>query len=495
MFLASVAKWFTLLAELHDIAFCLVHVTSGGPARGTELETYRLTNTLEGPRTLYFVAGHISFITGYNKSRQRTDYPDKYVARPIYRPLQAIIMYLAGPLRRVAEVWITAIDHTRKGLGPEVFMHFSNPLRSEDFSQVLQAQTAQHLHVSMGLRMWRQVIKALMRRILNLDIDDEGDQQDDAMDESFGHSTSTGRSRYGLTFNDLPSLHQDMISELFQVSARYWTWLDDQKALREPQISYADIHEMASVAFNKLEAAATEQTVVIKEAASNQKLIIDMLQSTHEKIDRQAILITQRGSGQQSVLQEIQPLEISYLRVEGLRLYLANPLATFKTIQQARAVEVLSRGNPHVLIVMPTGAGKSAIYASPGYVENAGFRLVVLPYRSLLDQVVQDAKSKGLPYSTFPSPDIDLFHSRLIFVSLERCADIEFRTWIKAVKASNLLRAIVIDEAHDILISSDYRHAFKMLLKITDLAVQVALLTGTLSPRSEVALLQVSIAP
>jgi superfamily II DNA helicase RecQ len=195
------------------------------------------------------------------------------------------------------------------------------------------------------------------------------------------------------------------------------------------------------------------------------------------------------------VLQDIQPLEISYLCVEGLRLYLANPLATFKTIQQARAVEVLSRGNPHVLIVMPTSAGKSAIYMSPGYVENAGFRLVVLPYRSLLDQVVQDAKSKGLPYSTFPSPDIDLFHSHLIFVSLEHCADIEFRTWIEAVKASNLLRAIVTDEAHDVLIASDYRHAFKMLLKITDLAVQVALLTGTLSPRSEVALLQVSIAP
>jgi hypothetical protein len=51
-------------------------------------------------------------------------------------------MYLAGPLRRVAEVWITAIDHTHKGLGPEVFMHFSNPLRSENFLHVLQAQTA-----------------------------------------------------------------------------------------------------------------------------------------------------------------------------------------------------------------------------------------------------------------------------------------------------------------------------------------------------------------
>jgi hypothetical protein len=78
---------------------------------------------------------------------------------------------------------------------------------------------------------------------------------------------------------------------------------------------------------------------------------------------------------------------------------------------------------------------------------------------------------------------------------LDCCADIEFQTWIKAVKASNLLWVIVIDEAHNVLIASDYCHTFKMLLKITDLAVQVALLMGTLSPHSEVALLQASIAP
>jgi hypothetical protein len=32
--------------------------------------------------------------------------------------------------------------------------------------------------------MWRQVIKALMCQTLNLNIDDEGDQQDDVMDKS-----------------------------------------------------------------------------------------------------------------------------------------------------------------------------------------------------------------------------------------------------------------------------------------------------------------------
>ncbi|KAG2111477.1 hypothetical protein DEU56DRAFT_919982 [Suillus clintonianus] len=492
---ASVARWFNALAEFHDIVFCLVHVTSGGPARGTELETYRLTNTREGPRTLYFVAGHITFITGYNKSRQRTDYPDKYVARPIYRPLQPIIMYLAGPLRGIAEVWIHAIHTPPRDLGPQVFMRFSKPLRSEDFSQILQTQTNHHLHVSMGLRMWRQMIKAIMRRILNLDIDDEGDQQDDAIDESFGHSTGTGRSRYGLTWNDLPSLHEDMISELFQVSQRFWTWLDNPKrAAREPQISYTTLHEMASATLDKLQAVAVEQTVVIKETASNNKLIIDLLQSTHEKIDRthQAVIQTQARSGDvsQSPVLDVGPMEIAFVRTQGLRAYLADPTANFKSIQQALAVEVISQGYPHVLIIMPTGAGKSVIYGSPGYVENAGFRLIVIPYRALLDQVIDDANSKGLAYAIYPSRDINLFICRLVFVSLERCADSEFRTWVKACKASGHLRGIIFDEAQDILIAAIYRHAFKMLLRITDLNVQVALLTGSLSPRSEVALLQ-----
>lgn len=66
-----------------------------------------------------------------------------------------------------------------------------------------------------------------------------------------------------------------MISELFQVSMHYWTWLDDKKAVHEPHISYTDIHKMASMTFTQLQAAATKQTIFIKEAASNQKLIIN----------------------------------------------------------------------------------------------------------------------------------------------------------------------------------------------------------------------------
>ncbi|KAG2739222.1 hypothetical protein P692DRAFT_20661194, partial [Suillus brevipes Sb2] len=71
-----------------------------------------------------------------------------------------------------------------------------------------------------------------------------------------------------------------------------------------------------------------------------------------------------------------------------LRSYLGDSGAEFKSIQQAMAVELVCRGLPHLLAVMPTGSGKSAIYACPGFMEREGFRVVILPYRSLMDQVV-----------------------------------------------------------------------------------------------------------
>ncbi|KAG1744247.1 hypothetical protein EDB19DRAFT_1827127 [Suillus lakei] len=209
--------------------------------------------------------------------------------------------------------------------------------------------------------------------------------QDNAISKTFGHSTNTGRPHYGLTWINLPSLHQDMLSELFQVLQHFWTWLDNSKGTAcEPQISYTDLHEMALATLGKLQVAAAEQTVIIQEMASNNKLILDMLQSTHEKIDctYQAIIQAQAGSGHasQSPVHNIGPMDIAFIQTQGLHAYLTNSSANFKTIQQALAVEVISQGSPHVFIVMPTGAGKSPIYGSLSYVENAGFHLIIVPY-------------------------------------------------------------------------------------------------------------------
>ncbi|KAG2031213.1 hypothetical protein BDR03DRAFT_1016301 [Suillus americanus] len=282
----------------------------------------------------------------------------------------------------------------------------------------------------MGLRMWRQMIKALLRRIVNIDIDDRGDHADNALDEMFGHTTSTARSCYGLTWNDLPTLHEDMIAELFKVSKHFWAWLDDPtlKAVGpHPEISYSEIHEAVSTTLGKLQLASSQQTTIIQETTSNHARVLEMLQVTHDKIDRnhQAILYAQHSQSP-SPIQDMERLDIAYSCIHSLRLFLQDSSATFKSIQQALAIEAMSRGCPHMLVIMPMGAGKSAIYASPSYVENAGFRLVIIPYRLLFDQVTQEARSKGIPYAVFPSNDIDLFRSCIVFVSLERCTQNDF---------------------------------------------------------------------
>lgn len=192
-----------------------------------------------------------------------------------------------------------------------------------------------------------------------------------------------------------------------------------------------------------------------------------------------------------SPVQHLEPIDIAFNRTQALKSYLGQSDATFRSVQQASAVEVVSRGLPHLLVVMPTGSGKSAIYASPGYLERKGFRVVILTYRSLFDQAVQDARTRGIPYSIYPSHEVDLFNSRLVFVTLEHAARPDFRTWCIANKQAGLLRCIVMDEVHDAILAAYYRHAFNQLFKLTDLGVQVLLMTATLSPLSEETLLQV----
>ncbi|KAG1800723.1 uncharacterized protein BJ212DRAFT_1305197 [Suillus subaureus] len=263
----------------------------------------------------------------------RTPSRNKMMATPLYKiqtthskpsgcPPQGT-MYGRAPVLSLNKSWAPAINSRAPRLGPEVFMHFGKALCSEDFSSILQYQTMQHLHIPMGLRMWRQVIKALLHHIVNIDIDDE--------DEMFGHTTSTGRSCYGPTWNDLPSLHKDMIADLFKAVGPH------------PEISYTKIHEAVSTALGKLQLASSQQTTIIQETASSHAQVLEMLQVTHDKIDRTHQVILQGQHSQpSSLIQAMEPLDIGFSCIQGLHLFLQDSSTTFKSIQQVLAIEVIS---------------------------------------------------------------------------------------------------------------------------------------------------------
>ncbi|KAF8123160.1 P-loop containing nucleoside triphosphate hydrolase protein, partial [Boletus edulis] len=154
---------------------------------------------------------------------------------------------------------------------------------------------------------------------------------------------------------------------------------------------------------------------------------------------------------------------------------------------QGQAIEVVSRRNPHVLVVLPTGGGKSAVYQAPSFSGEGGFRVVFVPYISLMEQVLSDASEKGIPHAVWSSStsNIDVFHVKLVFVAVEQVAREPFREWLRACFDTGYLNGIVVDEAHDILLSRDYRETFCAFTYLGELGCQIVLLSATLSPSVE----------
>ena len=59
------------------------------------------------------------------------------------------------------------------------------------------------------------------------------------------------------------------------------------------------------------------------------------------------------------------------------------PRATFRSPEQRAAVEEIEKGTSPLVVVLPTGGGKSLLFQLLAVVSQAGTTIVVLPFRAL----------------------------------------------------------------------------------------------------------------
>jgi len=147
----------------------------------------------------------------------------------------------------------------------------------------------------------------------------------------------------------------------------------------------------------------------------------------------------------------------------SLRTFLDNPTATFKTREQAEALEIVMAGDRHLLLVGPTAMGKSLVYMLPAAQRSYGITCVLLPLSALhmdFERRCQNLKiesSRWLP-ETNEDP-----RTRIVYVSPEHAQTSIFTNYLIALSRLGHLTQVVIDEAHLLKQHSNFRYCFSAL--------------------------------
>jgi len=136
-----------------------------------------------------------------------------------------------------------------------------------------------------------------------------------------------------------------------------------------------------------------------------------------------------------------------------------------------------------LLVVMPIGHGKSAVFMIPPMV-TACTVIVVVPLTILVSGHEADVSRAGLQNATYGTDTITLDDPpSILFVSVECAATPRFMELAHTLNHLQKFHCVVVDEAHLLLL--DFRPVMKRLLPLWAIVCQLVALTASLSPYQE----------
>lgn len=135
-----------------------MHIMSGQPARGSELGSIKVSNSIYSARNIYIINGRVCFVTMYDKARKRRGNTE-YIVRCLPDELGQILVQYLVYIRPFARV----LDRRESEY---LFADYKGPWAGEELSQVLGQVTRKHLGVQLKASGYRQTAIGICTRHL-----------------------------------------------------------------------------------------------------------------------------------------------------------------------------------------------------------------------------------------------------------------------------------------------------------------------------------------
>ncbi len=218
-------QWLTCLAKLEALLITGIHMSSGGPARGTELTSMQMRNTSLRTRNTFALGPYLSIVRQYTKNSSMTSH-DSLIPNAVdsfFADLLIQVHALARPLASfLAPKAVKELPESPQQYNDTLFMGFGKPFESRDLTAELLKLSESFLDWEMGIAAYRHIYIAFHRRHhprITQQIEMSDDDTISALQS--GHSLATENRIYGLSTSAMSSADEDTL-QLFLETSTAW---------------------------------------------------------------------------------------------------------------------------------------------------------------------------------------------------------------------------------------------------------------------------------
>ncbi|KAL0067289.1 hypothetical protein AAF712_005687 [Marasmius tenuissimus] len=201
----NIRKWIREVDDIMKSLLYLVYCTSGGCARGTEMENIRYANLSEHTsRDAFIHNGILVIVTPYNKTQSATG-TKKVIARAPAVGVSKLLIFILWQVYRACHKLFSFIanspeDRVRADrYRYELFVFSGETMTSTMVSDILRHFTGHYVDKKLGLADFRQVMSYLLLKKTDTFFEEtEDSDRVAATHQHFGHSLAMGKKHYAV---------------------------------------------------------------------------------------------------------------------------------------------------------------------------------------------------------------------------------------------------------------------------------------------------------
>ena len=451
----------------------LFHMTSGQPAREPEILSMRWRNG-DTIRNIFVDHGLVVGIPRYHKTRSTTRED-----RPIPRFLPIMVSKLVvWYLTIVIPFRYALLRRTDSGMHLSSFLWANSsdpnqPWKPEKMSRIMGRQSKMYMGRAMDIQSYRHIAIAIGRywcrgwQPINPDQkgDDNAVEEDvlDTVDEMWditgSHGGRVANNAYAVNMAVAKGSNDSDYHRARIISREWHEW------------AKMDLQDLNQLDKGKGKGHGREPSLGLGQPPSKRLVLRSIVQ------------------GKSKVRVEWKPEQL----VQVLRDLLGIQEANWNGICQKTAAVDICNKKSEVVVIMPTGSGKSLLYLIPCMLPGAQTTVLIIPLVALQQDTIrrcqkmqQNIIRQCLDISLQPvvwHPQLDItIDIQLLLVSAEVASSSGFIGYCRQLNYQGRLDRIVMDEAHLLITAAGYRTKFRDIRLLRDICTPFVFLTATLPP-------------